>query len=458
MISSKFGKNLIIEISGGSHEKAMFLNISGLPYGVSVTIDDILPLLKERSPIGKSFVTSRIEDDLPLLFNNSSREYEAFDSFITTEETLKFKVENKNFINSHYNLRYPRPSHCDLPAYDKYGNTVNLNGGGPFSARMTVMLCICGAIAIKILSKSDIHVDAFISSVKDMKLANVNLLQPQDSEKMIFYSELANLISDVVSPDDSIGGTICCFATGLPVGLGGAIFDGIDSYLSHLFFSIPGVKGVEFGSGFNGSALLGSENNDEIISYVPSDRKNHCKGKINTTTNNSGGIVGGMTNSMPIVSGIAFKPPASIGKEQFTVDIQSGKMVRRSTIGRHDSCYIQRALPCAKAAMAIGILDKLLEVDDFSKQSSKNDMIYLRNEINCIDAQILSLLEKRNKYSAKIGTYKIQNGISIYDRKRENEILNNIPKAYRNVFYEIIKNSKNIQRKIFDEKKGGGHI
>jgi chorismate synthase len=258
----------------------------------------------------------------------------------------------------------PRPGHADFTAQIKYGDTINMTGGGPFSGRMTAPLCIAGGLAMQVLAQHGIQVGAHISSIADKQDTYFN---PTDIPETLLKSlgesefpvisakageEMQRIILDAKISGDSVGGIVEACAVGIPAGLGGAMFDGVESVLSPILFGIPGVKGVEFGTGFAASMLHGSENNDPFIV------ENH---KVRTVTNNHGGILGGITSGMPLVLRVAFKPTPSIAMEQQSVNLATLEAETLQVTGRHDPCIVLRAVPVVEAAIAIGLLDLLME-------------------------------------------------------------------------------------------------
>ncbi len=445
-MESSFIENLKIKISGGSHEEAIYLEISGLPEGISIDMQKIEKLLGKRKASSiNPLSTTRIEKDIPLLYSEEIGEYE-YKSIFPSKKTLKFKVLNENVKSSDYDLHLPRPGHCDLPAIHKYKNTLNLNGGGPFSGRMTIMLVIAGAISIQIIEHfyPKFKIDSKLISLGSIESKGIDYMHPENSSE-INLIDANNYLNEIINSKDSIGGSILTYATGLPIGLGGPIFNRINSTIAKLIFSIPGAKALEFGNGIKASKISGSENNDIYASYEENT------GIIKTYTNNCGGLQGGLTNSMPIVLTTHFKPTSSIKKEQQTIDIKEGRIAVTKTAGRHDIAFVTRVSPVVTSALAIAILDKILDYADNKILSSDNDKNILeknRLEIDKIDKEIISLLEERLNLSKEIGSYKKEHSLEILDQNREMEILSNIPKDMQNIFKEIITLSKDKQKQL----------
>ena len=357
-MSSEYGKALKISVFGQSHGKAIGVNIDGLPSGEQIDLEELYAFMARRAPGKSEFATKRSEADMPV-----------FLSGIENNKTCGFPVcaiiENKDTRSTDYAglSRTPRPSHADYTALLRYGESVDLRGGGHFSGRLTAPLCIAGGIAKQILARRGIFIGAHLSSVGTAKDEKFPLYPTKElfdevakKELPVINDELekkmADQIREAAAEADSVGATIECAITGFPAGIGSPMFDGIENRMAQAIFGISAVKGIEFGAGFESSEMRGSKNND------PFRIEN---GKIVTETNNCGGILGGISNGMPIVFRAAFKPTPSIGIEQKTVDV---KMMENTTVtvkGRHDPCVAVRAVPVVEAVAATVILDMLLE-------------------------------------------------------------------------------------------------
>lgn len=358
---STFGKNIKVSIWGGSHEPAIGVDIEGLPLGMQIDMEELEAFLKRRAPGSSPFATKRKEADVPVPVKGVSQEN------IITENMVSFEIKNTDTRSGDYkSLRnIPRPGHADYTARLRYGDSLNMAGGGPFSARMTAPLCIAGGIAIQMLKQKGIEIGAHLQSVAGMEDKQFDPVHVEAEE----LQQLRNMTFPVLSAQagedmkaailqakdelDSVGGVVECCALGLPGGIGGAMYDGLESALAPIFFGIPAVKGVEFGEGFHASALRGSENNDTF--YYEEE-------KVRTRTNYHGGILGGITTGMPLIARIAFKPTPSIGMEQDSVDLEKKENARLTITGRHDPCVAVRAVPIVEAALALGILDSFMEV------------------------------------------------------------------------------------------------
>ena len=353
-MSSMTGKKIKISVFGQSHSKAIGVVIDGLPAGIELDMDKIYAFMTRRAPGNNAFSTPRKEADRPEimsgLVNNT-----------TCGAPLCAVIHNTNTRSQDYSdlKDCPRPSHADYAASVRYDGFNDVAGGGHFSGRLTAPLCFAGAVCMQILESRNIFTKAHIYSIKDIKDTPFDLVRITDEDIAskdfpVIDDNAGKLMQDIIlaakEQGDSVGGIIECAVTGIPAGHGDPMFDGIENIIAKNIFGIPAVKGIEFGNGFDCTKLKGSENND---TYTIKDDK------IVTTTNNAGGITGGITTGMPVVFRVAMKPTPSIGKEQDSVSI-SQKSDRKLTIhGRHDPCIVQRAVPVIEAVAAISILDIL---------------------------------------------------------------------------------------------------
>ncbi len=357
-MSSEYGKNLKISIFGESHGKAIGVNIDGLIPGEAIDMEELFSFMSRRAPGKNKLATKRCEKDEPI-----------FLSGITNGVTNGFPVcaiiENSDMHSSDYSKlkNTPRPSHADYTALMRYNGFADMRGSGHFSGRLTAPLCIAGGIAKQILARRGIYVGAHISSIgtvkdDDFPLYPSNELFDAVAKKDIAVicdskgEEMKALIAKAAQDGDSVGGTVECAIIGVDAGIGSPMFDGIENRLASAIFGIPAVKGLEFGAGFGACERLGSENNDAFIIQ---------NGKIVTKTNNNGGIIGGISNSMPITLRVGFKPTPSISKQQQTVDLSTMENTSLSIGGRHDPCVVLRAVSVVEAVCATVILDLLLE-------------------------------------------------------------------------------------------------
>ena len=325
-MNNSFGNNFKIEIYGGSHTESLGVIISGVPAGIPLTEADFEADLSRRRS-GAKGTTPRKEGDVPHIVSGVA-------DGVTTGEKLEVVFYNENTRSGDYDrLRnHPRPSHADLTARHKYGDGFDLRGGGIFSGRMTLLLVAAGVVAKKVAQAE------YTSRI-------VELGGCTDSTK---FDEV---VAAAQRDGDSVGGVIECTVTGAGRDLGEPFFDSVESIAAHLLFSVPAVKGVEFGSGFAGVALRGSERNDRIIDADGT-----------TATNHEGGINGGITNGNPIVVRVAIKPTPSIAQPQDTFNFVSQSVEPLTIGGRHDACIVLRASVVIEAVMAIALAELKLSL------------------------------------------------------------------------------------------------
>lgn len=318
-----FGRLFRVNIFGESHGESVGVNIDGCPAGLKLPPEDFLPDLERRKGGMQKGTTPRKEDDLPIfksgLFNG-----------VSTGSPITIVFENKNTRSGDYEKQraVPRPGHADFVAHEKFGGFEDYRGGGPFSARLTVGLVATGVIAKKLLGK--VAVTAVILEIGG----------EQDLDKGL---------QKAIDAKDSIGGIIECRVSGLPVGLGEPFWDSVESLIAHAIFSIPAVRGVEFGTGFAAARMFGSQHNDAI-----EDMQGH------TRTNHAGGVVGGITNGNELVFRLAIKPTSSTPREQRTLNWETGEQEQFSVKGRHDLCVALRAPVIVEAVTAMVLADLLL--------------------------------------------------------------------------------------------------
>lgn len=354
-MSCNFGSKIKLTIFGQSHSQAIGCVLDGIPAGIKLDTDRIEAFMARRAPGKNKISTARKEADTPRIISG------VVDG-VTCGAPICAIIENSDTRSGDYDkLRsLPRPGHSDYAAFMKHNGFNDIRGGGNFSGRLTAPLCFAGAVCIQILESRGIHIGAHISSIAqidDCKFDAVGVTKENfDSVKSKLLpviddtkgEEMIAAIDAARSDGDSVGGTVECAVIGLPAGIGDPIFDGIENQISRIVFGIPAVKGIEFGSGFDGSRLRGSENNDAFTC---------TNGEIKTVTNNHGGILGGITSGMPVIFRCAFKPTPSIAKQQQTVNLSTGENEIFTVGGRHDPCVVQRAVPCVEAAAALAIAD-----------------------------------------------------------------------------------------------------
>lgn len=322
---NSFGRIFRISIFGESHGEVVGVTIDGVPAGIPLTEQSFAEDLSRRKS-GKRGTTPRKESDEPHIVTGIFNEK-------TTGAPLTIIFRNENTISNDYKnlVTQPRPSHADWVAMQKFNGFADYRGGGHFSGRLTLALVAAGVVAKKIL--------------KGVKITS----QLMEIDGCNNPDDFPGIIENAMRSHDSVGGIIECTVNGIGVGLGEPFFDSVESVMSHMLFSIPAIKGVEFGLGFGSARLRGSENNDPIISP---------DGK--TATNNAGGIVGGISNGNPIVFRVAVKPTSSIASPQVTLNTETGVPEKLIIKGRHDACIALRAPVVVEAAAAITLCDLTL--------------------------------------------------------------------------------------------------
>lgn len=354
-MSGMWGSKIKLSIFGESHGNAIGITIDGLPAGFSIDMDKIMMEMARRAPGKSSLSTPRKESDIPEILSG-------YFEGKTTGTPLCAIIRNSNTKSKDYSKLKDvmRPGHADYTGAVRYKGFNDYRGGGHFSGRITAPLVFAGAICKQILEVKGIIVSAHINSIG--KIKDCSFLESDISDELLnsfkekelplintkLEDEMRQEILRARSSGDSIGGTIECAILGVSPGIGDPFFDSVESTLAHLMFSVPAVKGIEFGKGFDISKMRGSEANDEY--YLEN-------GNIKTKTNNNGGILGGITNGMPIIFNVAIKPTASIFKEQKAVNIITMEETTLCIEGRHDPCIVQRALPVIEAVAAIGITE-----------------------------------------------------------------------------------------------------
>lgn len=320
---NSFGRIFRVNIFGESHGPAVGIVIDGCPAGLPLTVDDFTTDIERRKGGTQKGTTPRQETDAPIFQTGVFRDK-------TTGAPLTIMFENKNTRSSDYEKQrsFPRPGHADFVASKKFGNNEDFRGGGHFSGRLTVCVVAAGVVAKKLLK--NISVTAKILEIGG----------EQDLEKGL---------QKAIDAKDSIGGIVECTVTGLPIGLGEPFFDSVESLISHAVFSIPAVKGIEFGAGFQAAQMFGVDHNDAIIDANGA-----------TATNHAGGIVGGITNGNDLVFRVAIKPTSSTPKEQESLNWETGAVEKFSIKGRHDLCIALRVPPVLEAVTSMVLADLML--------------------------------------------------------------------------------------------------
>lgn len=352
MVGNSLGERLVVTSFGESHGKCVGAILDGCPAGLEISESDIQPDLDLRKPGQSAITTQRKEDDKVEILSGTFNGY-------TTGAPVCMIIWNKDSDSRPYDIikNIPRPGHSDFPAMVKYGGYGDYRGSGRFSGRLTASYVMAGAIAKKLLKKTlGIETIAYAIEIGGIKSPDVSF---ELAKKNRYTNEVrcpdlktAEKMKQAIltsrQSGNSIGGIIECVSTSIPVGLGEPVFSSLESDLSKALFSIPAVKAVEFGSGFGATRKLGSENNDLFVSE---------KGKIITLTNNSGGILGGLSTGMPLIIRIGFKPAASIAKTQKTFDFATKSLVDLQVPGRHDPCVVPRAPPVVESIVSLTLGD-----------------------------------------------------------------------------------------------------
>lgn len=349
-----FGENFRITAFGSSHGPHVGVEIVGCPAGVAVTESEIQLWLDRRRPGASPLASLRKEEDRVVIESGIA-------GGKTTGGKIRMLVKNNDARSGDYGKfgKTPRPGHSDYPALIKYGKVEP--GGGFFSGRMTAAFVMAGAVAKKLLEAKGVRTMAFSrqigtarieGEVGEAEIAKNVYANPARAADLQTAARMAGEIEKARDGGDSVGGIVECRVVGLAAGLGEPMFGSIESRISQAAFAIPAVKGIEFGSGFSGSLLRGSKNNDEF----------EVKGgKVAAKTNNAGGILGGLSSGMPIVFRLAFKPTSSILREQKTVNLEKMEEEALCVGGRHDPCIATRAVPVVECVAAFCIADIMLE-------------------------------------------------------------------------------------------------
>lgn len=351
-MSSTYGENLKLSIFGQSHGPAIGMTLDGIPAGLPVDFDKLQAFLNRRAPGQNDWSTPRKEADRPEFLGGVLDGY-------TCGAPIAAVIYNKNTRSGDYdNLKNcPRPGHADYTAQVKYGGFQDAAGGGHFSGRLTAPLCIAGGLCKQWLEEMGIHIVAhiaWIGSIDDNRfdpinpnLSGVNADFPVLNR--VCGEQMQKVIAEAKKMCDSVGGIIECAITGLPAGLGEPMFGGVENRIAQIIYGIPAVKGILFGSPCQD--YRGSQYNDTLLSE---------DNTVRAKTNHCGGILGGITNGMPVIFEVSLKPTPSIAKPQETVNLQTGETTTIEIKGRHDPCIVPRAVPVVEAAAAIAIYDLIL--------------------------------------------------------------------------------------------------
>lgn len=349
-MSSTYGENLKLSIFGQSHGPAIGMTLDGIPAGLPVDLDALQAFLNRRAPGQNDWSTPRKEEDRPDFLSGIVDGY-------TCGAPLAAVIYNKNTRSADYQplKDTPRPGHADYTAQIKYGGFQDAAGGGHFSGRLTAPMCIAGGLCKQWLEEMGIRIGAHIIQIGEEKSCGFNQLSPQLEQVGQIFPTLSATATDKFqavidkarSRGDSVGGRIECAITGLPAGIGEPMFGGIESRIAQIVYGIPALKGLEFGD----TQPYGSQNNDTFIAEGSA---------VRTVTNHCGGILGGISNGMPVIFSVSIKPTPSISLPQQSVNLKTREITSMQIKGRHDPCIVPRAVPVVEAAAAIAIFDLIL--------------------------------------------------------------------------------------------------
>lgn len=449
-MSSTFGTSFRFSIFGESHAPEIGAVIEGIPAGTRIDRALLQAFLDRRAPGRSEYSTARREPD-KVLFTDGLRE-----DGLTDGRPLRAVIRNTDVRSADYDAfrTVPRPGHADYPAFVKTGCIPA--GGGRWSGRMTAPLCIAGGIAKQLLAEEGIHIVARIESIagfRDPSPFPEGVKENPDPLRFgdpLTAKRFREKIEAAKASGDSVGGTVECQVTGLPVGLGEHPFGGLENRLAEVIFGIPAVKGLEFGGGFALSARKGSEAND---AYRFED------GRVITKTNHCGGVLGGMADGMPLVFRVAFKPTPTIYKEQESVDLKTKENVILKGKGRHDPCIVPRAVPVVEAAAAAALYDLLLQSRSAQPAIRDSGIAALREQIDEADRALLSAFIRRMEAAGGIAARKKEQGLPVFDPGREKALLEKIAgrtpdglKPYAAGLYEtLLRLSKDYQNERIRE-------
>ncbi len=357
-MSSSWGNALKISIFGESHGPGIGVVLDGVPAGLALDLEQINTFMRRRAPGRDKTSTPRKEKDLPEILSGFWNGY-------TTGTPLTALIQNSDTHSSDYSqfASIARPGHADYTGFVRYHGFNDIRGGGHFSGRLTAPLCFAGAVAKQLLAQKGVLVGAHIfraAGIPDqpyptLSLDAQTLLSPGEKDFPVLDDAAGEQMRAAVEKarlaQDSVGGIVECGVIGMPAGIGSPMFDGLENGLASLIFGIPAVKGLEFGDGFAAADLLGSQNNDPFCIR---------DGKVSAETNHAGGILGGISNGLPILLRVAFKPTPSISQTQQTVDFKAMTQGSVNIRGRHDPCIVARAVPVVEAAAALALADAFL--------------------------------------------------------------------------------------------------
>ena len=353
-MSSTYGQSLKLSVFGQSHGEAIGVTLDGFPAGMTIDMERLLAEMARRAPGQSALTTARKEADSPEFLSGVLNGR-------TTGQPICLVIRNTNQHSRDYGdgVDLIRPGHADYTGHGRYFGFEDWRGGGSFSGRLTAPIVAAGALCSQWLEQQSVKIACHVQQLGRVKDASFMTSDPAADYSYMKKMHLPTLEQGLDRQmeeeamaaregGDSIGGVLECMITGLPAGLGAPFFDSVESVVSHLLFSVPAVKGVEFGAGFGFAAMLGSQANDPFRMEA---------GRVVTTTNHSGGVNGGITNGMPVVFRCVIRPTPSIGKAQETVSLRSGENAELAVKGRHDPCILPRAVPVIEAMAAIAVMD-----------------------------------------------------------------------------------------------------
>lgn len=359
-MSSTWGEHLKLSIFGESHGTAIGVTLDGLPAGQPIDLAEVALQMARRAPGSDPTATTRKEADVPEILSGLL-------NGLTTGAPLCATIRNTNTRSGDYkNIdAIPRPSHADFTGNIRYNGFEDARGGGHFSGRLTAPLVFAGSICRQILRSYGIAIGAHIQSIAETQDEKFNPVSVSagalDALSSVSFplinptaeAVMRQAVEDARMAGDSVGGVIECAAAGIPAGLGSPVFGGAENKIASILFGIPALRGIEFGTGFAAACMRGSEHNDP---FTVQD------GKILTKTNHHGGILGGITSGMPLIVRVACKPTPSISREQQSVDLKSRTPATLVIRGRHDPCIVPRAVPVVESAVAVALLEMLIEM------------------------------------------------------------------------------------------------
>ena len=403
------GECLRLDIFGLSHSGGIGMTLSGFPAGERVDPEALGAFLRRRAPGRNAWSSPRRERDEPRFLSGLA-------DGLSDGGPLRAVIANEDARSADYAAlsAVPRPGHADYAAWVKTGSIPP--GGGAWSGRMTAPLCVAGGLCLQFLERRGISVLSRIAQIGGVadegeltggaRPCAFGTLSEARGE------EMKAAVAAAREEGDSLGGVIECAVFSLPAGLGGPLFEGLEGRIASLLFAVPAVKGVEFGAGFSAARLRGSENNDPFVLRG---------GRVETATNNCGGLLGGVTDGMPLLFRAAFKPTPSIAKAQRSVDLETMTETEISVPGRHDPCVVPRALPCVEAAAAIALCDALIAFE--SRGGALPD---LRARIDRVDGDLQTLFERRMALCGEIAQIKKERALPVLDAAREEEKLRSV--------------------------------